>query len=83
MTHASRALLSNDLSGEGINFGSHNTFLTTQETWRASPDEWSAQFRGGENTNIKDDNTIHSLTHSLKQDGYDKDDYNIRGTVES
>ena len=30
MTHAARALQSHDLSGEGINSGSRNTFLTTQ-----------------------------------------------------
>ena len=32
VTHASRALYSHDLSGEGINFGSHSlhTFLTKQ-----------------------------------------------------
>ena len=30
VTHASRALLSQDLSEEGINFESHTYFLTTQ-----------------------------------------------------
>ena len=31
MTHATRALYRQDLSGEGINSGLHTYFLTTQE----------------------------------------------------
>ena len=68
-THASRALQSHDLSGEGINFGSHTYFSDHTRTWRASPDEWSTQCRGHlrDNTNIKD-YTHHSLIYSNKAD---------------
>ena len=38
--HASRTLQSHDLFGEGINFGSHNTFLTT-EGHRGPPRMWA------------------------------------------
>ena len=66
MTHASRASQSHDLSGEGINFGSHTYFFDHTRTWMASPDERSAQCWGHllDNTNIKDD-THHSLAHSF------------------
>ena len=77
MTHSSRALQSHDLSREGINFDSHKYFFDHTRTWRASPDEWSAQCHchPRDNTNIKDD-TQHSLTRSLiLTSGYDKDDY--------
>ena len=55
MTHASRALQSHDLWGEIINIGSHTYFLDHTRTWRASADEWSAQYRGHlrDNMNIK------------------------------
>ena len=65
MTHAARALQSHDLSGEGIN-------LWITRTWKASPDEWSAQCRGHlvHNTNIKDD-THQAYTQSLQQGEYE------------
>ena len=67
MTHATRALQRQYLSGEGINFGSQTHFFDYTKTWRASPDEWSAQCLGHlrDNTNIVDD-THHSLIHSNK-----------------
>ena len=57
------------LSGEVINCGSNTYFFDHTRTWRASPDEWSAQCRGHlrDNLNIKDD-THHSLIHSNKGD---------------
>ena len=36
MTHATRTLQSYDLSGEGINSGSHTYFFDPTRTWRAS-----------------------------------------------
>ena len=63
MTHVSRALQSHDQSGEGINFGSHNTFLTTQG--HGGTPRMSDQLR--DNKNMKDD-THHSLIHSNKAD---------------
>ena len=41
MIHASRALQSYDLSGEGINSGSRTYFFDHTRTWRTSPDEGS------------------------------------------
>ena len=46
VTHATRALQSHDLPGEGINFGSHTSFFDHTRTWRASSDEGSAQCQG-------------------------------------
>ena len=45
VTHASWALQSHDLSGEIINFGSHNTFLTTQV--HGGPPRMSGQLNTG------------------------------------
>ena len=68
MTHASRALQSHDLLGEGISCGSHTsaTFLTTQGHGR--PAQCQSHLR--DNTNIKDDThtVIHSHIHSNKAD---------------
>ena len=56
MTHAARALQSHDLSGRELNYGSHTYFFDHARTWRASPDEWSAQCRSHlrDSVNIKD-----------------------------
>ena len=72
MAHASRALQSHDLSGEGINYGSH-TFFDHTRTWRASPYEGSAQCRDylRNNEDMKDD-THHSCTHSFEQSDYER-----------
>ena len=73
MTHAIRALQSHDLSGEGINSGSHTYFFDHTKTWRASPDEGSAQCRGHfrDNTNMKDD-TQHLRTESFERGEYER-----------
>ena len=71
MTHASRALQTNDLSGEGIRCASHIYFFVHTRTWRASPDEGSVQCRGlghlSETTETwKTMHTIHAPIHSNK-----------------
>ena len=50
--------------GRELNYGSHTYFFDHTRTWRASPDEWSAQCRGNlrDSTNMKD-NTLS--THSV------------------
>ena len=56
VTHAARALQSRDLSGEGIKLWiTYILFSDHTRTWRASPDEWSAQCRGHlrDSTNMK------------------------------
>ena len=58
--HATRALQSHDLSGKGINSGSHTCFFDHTRTWRASPDEGSAQCRGHNRYNM-DMNTHHPI----------------------
>ncbi|KAJ4440731.1 hypothetical protein ANN_08955 [Periplaneta americana] len=45
-THATRALQGRDLSGEELIYGSHTYFFDYTRTWRASPDEASAQCQG-------------------------------------
>ena len=42
--------------GRELNYGSHTHFLYHTRTWRASPDEWSAQCRGylRDSINMKD-----------------------------
>ena len=66
MAHASRALQTHDMPGEGINSGSHTYFLDHTRAWRASSDEGSAQCRVHlrDNKNMKD-NAHHSRTHSF------------------
>ena len=75
MTHASRALQTYDLSGEGINFGSHTYFLTTQG--HGEPPRMSDQLNDGATSEttrtLKTIHTIHLHIHS--KSGYDKDDY--------
>ena len=73
VAHASWALQSHDLSGEGINYGSYAYFFDHTRTWRAFPDEGSAQCRGHlrYNTNMKVD-TQHSPTHSFEQGEYER-----------
>ena len=70
MTHASRALQSHDLSGEGINFGSHIYFLTTQG--HGKPPWMSDQLNAGaisETTRtLKTIHIIHSHILSNKLD---------------
>ncbi|KAJ4430579.1 hypothetical protein ANN_19167 [Periplaneta americana] len=53
-TYAIRALQGRDLSGEELIYGSHTYFFDHTRTWRASPDEGSAQCQGylRYNTNI-------------------------------
>ena len=74
--HATRALQSHDLSGEGINSGSHTYFFDHTRTWRASPDEGTAQCRGHlrDNANMKDD-SHHSRTPFILTRWIWKDDY--------
>ena len=71
MTHAARALQSHDLSGRELNYGSHTYFFHHTRTWRASPDEWSAQCQGHlrDGTNMKD-NTHQARTQSSQQGEY-------------
>ena len=63
VTPAIRALQSHDLSGEGINSGSHHTFLTTQGHGGLSG--WVISTM----PNMKD-YTRHSYTHSFWQGEY-------------
>ena len=66
MTHASRALQSNDLSGEGISCGSHN-FLTTKE--HGGPRQMSDQLKAGTTSEtLKTIDIIHSHIDSNKAD---------------
>ena len=54
--------------GWELNYGSYTYFFDHTRTWRASPDEWSAQCRGHlrDSTNMKD-NTHQAHTHSSQQ----------------
>ena len=54
--------------GRELNYGSHTCFLDHTRTWRASPDEWSAECRGHlrDSTNMKD-NKHQSHTESSQQ----------------
>ena len=75
MTHASRALQSQDLSGEGINFGSHTYFLTTHG--HGVPPRMSDQLNAGATSEttrtLKTIHTIHSfiLTRRYVKHDYD------------
>ena len=75
MTHATRALQSHYLSGEGINSGSHTDFLTTQG--HGGPPRISDQPNAGATSEIthtwKARYTIHAPIHSNKARW--KDDY--------
>ena len=68
VTHATRTLPSHDLSGEGINFELHTYFFDPTRTWRASPDEESAQCRATSETTWtwKKIHTVHVPIHSNK-----------------
>ena len=57
--------------GEGLNYGSQTYFFDHKRTWRASPDEWSAIYRGHlrDRTNMKD-NTHQAHTQSSQQGEY-------------
>ena len=54
--------------GRELNYGSHTYFFDHTRTWRASPEEWSAQCRGHlrDSTNMKD-NTHQAHTQSSQQ----------------
>ena len=69
VTHAARTLQSHDLSGEGIKLWITDILFDHIRTWRASPDEWSAQCRGHlrDSTNMLDD--IHQAHTQLYQQG--------------
>ena len=80
MTQATRALQSHDLSGQGINSGSHTYFLTTQG--HGGPPRMSDQLNAGttfettqshlrDNTYMKDD-THHPRTRSFQQGKYER-----------
>ena len=71
MTHATRALQSHELSGEGINLWITYFFDHTR-TWGASPDEGSAQCIGHlrDSKNMKND-THQTHTHSFQQGEYE------------
>ena len=58
--------------GRELNYGSHTYFFDHTTTWRASPDEWSAQCRGHfrDNTNMKD-NRYTPSTRRIWNDDYD------------
>ena len=76
MTHAARALQSHDLSGEGIKLWITDILFDHTRTWRASPDEWSAQCRGHlwDGTNMKDNtHKAHTVisTRRIWNDDYD------------
>ena len=66
MTHANQALKSHDLLGEGINFGSHNTFLITQGY--EGPPQMRDQFNAGATSETtqtwKTIHNIHAPSHS-------------------
>ena len=68
MTHATRALQRHDLSGEGINSGSYNTFLTTQgyggPLWMR--DQLSARATSETTWTKKTIHTIDATIHSNK-----------------
>ena len=68
MTHAARALQSQDLSGEGVNFGPHTYFFEHTRTWKASPD--GEQFNTGTTSEAtwtwKTIHTIHTPSHANK-----------------
>ena len=68
VTHATRALQSHDLLGEGINFGSHSPtyFFDHKRTWAVSPDEGSAQCRGLSETTQTTILIIHAPIHANK-----------------
>ena len=72
VTHAARAFQSHDLSGEGINLWITYILFDHTRTWRASPDEGSAQCRGHlrDNTNMKDD-AHQAHTQSFQQGEYE------------
>ena len=57
--------------GRELNCGSQTYFFYHTRTWRASPDEWSAQCRGHlrDSTNMND-NRHQPHTHSYQQGGY-------------
>ena len=57
--------------GRELNYGSHTYFFDHTRTWRASPDDWSAQCRGHlrDSTNMKD-NTHQAHTKSSQQGEY-------------
>ena len=59
-----------------LNYGSHTYFFDHTRTWRAYPDEWSAQCRGHlrDSTNMKDDtHQAHFVipTRRIWKDDYD------------
>ena len=58
--------------GRGLNYGSHTYFFDHRRTWRASPDEWSAQCWGHlrDSTNMKD-STHQAHTQSTQQGEYE------------
>ena len=70
VTYASRALQGHDLSGEGINSGSHTHFLTTEGY--GEPPRMSDQLNVGTTSEttrtLKTIHTIHPLIHSNKAD---------------
>ena len=58
--------------GRELNYRSQTYFFDHTRTWRASPDEWSAQWRGHlrDSTNLKD-NTHQAYTPSNQQGEYE------------
>ena len=60
VSHATRALQSHDLSGEGINSGLH-TYCFDHKDMEGLPDEGSAQCRGHlrDNTSMRDETHHH------------------------
>ena len=59
--------------GRELNCGSHTYFFDHTRTWRASPDEWSAQCRGHlrDSTNMKDNTHSVITTRRIWNDDYD------------
>ena len=57
--------------GRELNYGSHTYFFDHTRTWRASPDEWSAQCRGHLRDNTHEAHTQVIPTRRIWNDDYD------------
>ena len=72
MTHASRALQSHDLAGEGINFGSH--IYIFDHTGHGGPPRMRDQLNAGATSRQHEYETRshHARTHSFEQAEYER-----------
>ena len=73
MTHAAGPYRATTCRGRELNYGSHTYFVDHTRTWRAFPDEWSAQCRGHlrDSTNMKDKTHPVISTRRIWNDDYD------------